>query len=313
MATPSCESDGLSLHNHGLAFLSNRVLPPWNWVGILAEVTIGATALISWVSGPMIPTTLLEASSWWTAGTESASSHCVSAWASLSCWPRMPPPSLIAFCATCEPWSMAWPRLAKVPVKQDSTPMVTGPLGSLLFVLEVEVSHAARANAAATEPARMRHRPACASALTLLLMNPPAQSPSWIGPRLVQPSHIVNGWTTGPLCLLDSAANGRATHRRASAARAQPPLRRCRRKARPVRARVGNGPRRSVSGRARPLAEPPGQPHVDPPGAGRAEGAGVRRRPPRRGRLPSAHARFWRILDQPGRAPAASARRARSA
>src|SRR6202521_5983558 len=136
MATPSGESEGLSLHSHWLGFLSNRVLPPWNCVGILAEETIGATALISWVSGPMMPTTLLAASSWCTAGTESDSSHCVSACLIASCWPRMPPASLIAFCATWEPWSMAWPRLARLPVKQDSTPIVTGPVGSLPEELE---------------------------------------------------------------------------------------------------------------------------------------------------------------------------------
>src|SRR5258708_4762912 len=158
MATPSCESEGLSLHRYGSVFLSNSVLPPWNWVGILAEVTIGETALISWVSGPMIPTTLLAPSSWWTAGTESASSHCVSAWLICSCWPRMPPPSLIAFWATWEPWSMAWPRLARVPVKHDSTPMVTGPVGSLPEGV-VLFPHAAITNTAATEVATRRQIP----------------------------------------------------------------------------------------------------------------------------------------------------------
>src|ERR1700687_6516202 len=112
IVTPSLESEGLSLHRYGLAFVSNSVLPPWNWVGILADDTMGATALISWVSGPMIPTTLLAPSSWRVAGTESASSHWVSAWVMFSCCLRMPPASLIAFWATCEPWSMAWPRLS---------------------------------------------------------------------------------------------------------------------------------------------------------------------------------------------------------
>src|ERR1700674_1544028 len=160
MATPSCESDGLSLQRYGSVFLSNRVLPPWNWVGILADVTIGETALISWVSGPIIPTTLLAPSSWWTADTESASSHCVSAWLSCSCWPRMPPASLMAFWATCEPWSMAWPRLARVPVKQDSTPIVTGPVGSLPEVV-VLLPHAAITKTAATELATRRQVPTC--------------------------------------------------------------------------------------------------------------------------------------------------------
>src|ERR1700680_1081122 len=110
---------------------------------------------------------------------------------------------------------MPAPRLARLPVKQDSTPIVTGPVGRCEVVVVV-VPHAARRKAAATEPANKRHRPARASVLPLLLMNrPPAQSPSWIGPRLVQPPHIVNGWTTVPLRLLDSAANGRSADRRA--------------------------------------------------------------------------------------------------
>src|ERR1700730_10255644 len=62
MATPSCESDGLSRQRYGLAFLSNAVLPPWNCVGILAALTIGATAAISCVSGPMMPVALSVAS-----------------------------------------------------------------------------------------------------------------------------------------------------------------------------------------------------------------------------------------------------------
>src|ERR1700680_1529873 len=183
---------------------------------------------------------------------------------------------------------MAAPRLARLPVKHDSTPIVTGPVGRCEEDVVVVVPHAASTNAVATVLATRRQRPARSSVLPLLtFMNrPPAQSPSWIGPRLVQPSHIVNGWTTGPVCLLDSAANERAIHCRASAARAQPSLRGCRRKARPVRARVGHGSRRSVSGRARPLAEPAGQPHVDPPGAGRAAGAWLCRRAPRRGCVP---------------------------
>src|SRR6202521_308574 len=183
MATPSWESEGLSLHSHWLGFLSNRVLPPWNCVGILAEETIGATALISWFSGPMTPTTWLAASSERVAGTESASSHCVSAWLRFSVWPRIPPPSLTAFCATIEPWSMASPRLARVPVKQDSTPMVTGPLGSLPEVEEVPVPHAPRTNATAAEPATRRQGAARRSVLpTLAFINrPPRNRKFWVG------------------------------------------------------------------------------------------------------------------------------------
>ena len=79
MATPSCESDGLSRQRYWLVFLSKAVLPPWNSVGILAALTIGDTAAISCVSGPMMPLTLSAERSWRTAGTASASSHCVSA------------------------------------------------------------------------------------------------------------------------------------------------------------------------------------------------------------------------------------------
>ena len=59
MATPSCESDGLSLHRYWFVLWSKDVLPPWNSVGTLAWVRIGASAAISCVSGPMIPTAWL--------------------------------------------------------------------------------------------------------------------------------------------------------------------------------------------------------------------------------------------------------------
>src|SRR5487761_1694399 len=160
MATPSCESEGLSLHRYGLAFLSNRVLPPWNWVVILAAVTMGGTAAISCVSGPMIPTTLLFASRDRAATAPSASSHWVSACWSTSCWPNIPPPSLIAFWAICEPWSIAAPRLERLPVKQDSTPMVTGPVGRWELELGV-LPHAARTHAAAATLATRRAAPDC--------------------------------------------------------------------------------------------------------------------------------------------------------
>ena len=53
---------------------------------------------------------------------------------------------------------MAWPRLARVPVKHDSTPMVTGPVGSLPEELELP-PHAAITKIAATEVATMRQVP----------------------------------------------------------------------------------------------------------------------------------------------------------
>src|SRR3984893_9514640 len=147
MATPSCESEGLSLQRYGSVFLSNRALPPWTWVAILADVTVGGTA--------------------W--------SHCVWACLLASCWPRMPPASLIAFWATCEPWSMAWPRLARVPVKHDSTPMVTGPLGCLPEVVEVLLPHAATNTTAATELATRRQVPARRSERPRIIKTPPGK------------------------------------------------------------------------------------------------------------------------------------------
>src|ERR1700730_9851934 len=157
MATPSWESEGLSRQRYAFELWSKAGLPPWNWSGILAAETMGATALISCVSGPMIPTTLLSESSLRTDGTESASSHWVSACDRFSVCPRMPPASLIAFCAIWEPWSIAAPRLARLPVKQDSTPIETGPVGCLPPVLGVElVPQAASRSAAATLPDRRR-------------------------------------------------------------------------------------------------------------------------------------------------------------
>src|SRR5260221_1913112 len=102
MATPSWESEGLSRHNQVLVLWSKRVLPPWNSSGILAEVMIGASALISWVSGPIIPTTFWAARSWRSARTEPASSHWVSAGAQASYLPRPPPAPFIASYGTCE-------------------------------------------------------------------------------------------------------------------------------------------------------------------------------------------------------------------
>src|SRR6202022_702864 len=158
MATPSWESEGLSRHRYALVLWSETVLPPWNWVGTLAAETMGATALISCVSGPMMPTRSLLASNLRTAGTESASSHWVSACDNCSCFPRMAPASLIAFCAIWDPWSIALPRLARLPVKQDRTPMETGPVGCLPPLVDVDPPQAARRSANATLPVRRTRR-----------------------------------------------------------------------------------------------------------------------------------------------------------
>ncbi len=95
--------------------------PPWNSSTIPAPLRIGSTAAISWVSGPITPETPPERS-FWVAGTASARSHWVSCWLSLTWLPLTPPAALIAFCATWEPCSIAWPRLASRPLKHDSTP-----------------------------------------------------------------------------------------------------------------------------------------------------------------------------------------------
>src|SRR5260221_9107875 len=87
---------------------------------------IGSTPLISWVSGPITPLTFLV-SIWVVAVTPSATSQPVSPVTSLIWWPLTPPALLITAFATWLPWSMAWPRLASRPVKQDRTPYVTGP------------------------------------------------------------------------------------------------------------------------------------------------------------------------------------------
>src|ERR1700686_3699259 len=222
MATPSCESEGLSLHSHWLVFLSKSVLPPWNCVGTLAEVTIGATALISCVSGPMIPTTLLAASSWLTAGFESASSHCVSAWAMLSCWPRMPPASLIAFCATCDPWSMACPRLARLPVKHESTPMVTALVGSLPEDDVLLPPHAASTHIAATEPATRRRVPAFRW-LTIISRPLQAKAPPVLGE--ISPGFVRCQWLDHRTNSADKlGGDGRALPPRAAPAWGPPPL-----------------------------------------------------------------------------------------
>src|ERR1700730_1225892 len=157
MATPNWESEGLSRHSQVLVLWSKRVLPPWDSSGILADEMMGASALISWVSGPIIPTTFWAARSWRSAGTESASSHWVSAWARFSCLPRMPPASLIAFWATWEPCNMASPRLARVPVKQDRTPIVTETPPEL--EVEFEPPHAASVSMSTRQPDTIRRDP----------------------------------------------------------------------------------------------------------------------------------------------------------
>src|SRR5450631_1080083 len=161
IATPSWESEGLERQRYWLVFLSNAVLPPWNSVGILAALTIGDTAAISWVSGPMMPVALSEASSLRTAGTASASSHCLSSWLRSSCLPRTPPFLLMTCWATCEPCSMAWPRTARGPVKQERTPKETCPALSVVMLpadppLEVLVLPQAATSRAATVPVSRR-------------------------------------------------------------------------------------------------------------------------------------------------------------
>src|ERR1035438_9846349 len=55
MATPSCESDGLSRKKYGSVWWSRAVSPPWNSSTMWLESRIGSTPLISWVSGPITP------------------------------------------------------------------------------------------------------------------------------------------------------------------------------------------------------------------------------------------------------------------
>src|SRR6202035_1431689 len=59
MATPSWESDGLSLKKNGSVWWSRAVSPPWNSSTILLASRIGSTPLISCVSGPITPLTCL--------------------------------------------------------------------------------------------------------------------------------------------------------------------------------------------------------------------------------------------------------------
>ena len=72
-------------------------------------------------AGPITPLTFLV-SIWFVAVTPSATSQLVSPVVSWSLRPRTPPAELISLTATWEPWSIAWPRLASRPVKQERTP-----------------------------------------------------------------------------------------------------------------------------------------------------------------------------------------------
>ncbi len=121
MATPSCESDGLSRKKYGSPWWSRAVSPPWNSSTTWLASRIGSTPLISCVSGPITPLMFLV-SIWFTAVTPSATSQLVSPVTSCTFCPSTPPAALISLWATFEPWSIACPRLASRPVKQDSTP-----------------------------------------------------------------------------------------------------------------------------------------------------------------------------------------------
>ena len=85
------------------------------------ESRIGSTPLISWVSGPITPLTFLV-SIWLVAVTPSATSQLVSPVTRATWRPSTPPAELISALATWAPWSIAWPRLASRPVKQERTP-----------------------------------------------------------------------------------------------------------------------------------------------------------------------------------------------
>jgi hypothetical protein len=85
------------------------------------ESRIGSTPLISWVSGPITPLMFLV-SIWFVAVTPSATSQLVSPVTSCTFRPSTPPAALISLWATLAPWSIACPRLARRPVKQERTP-----------------------------------------------------------------------------------------------------------------------------------------------------------------------------------------------
>src|SRR6202035_3383742 len=106
--------------------------------------------------------------------------------------------------------------------------------------------------------------------------------------RLVERVCLVNGWTTRPLSLIN-CRHGRDLDRGLAPTRTQPPLRGSRRAARPAGARVEDGPPRSLSSGTR--ARPPiaREPDLGSAGDGGPPGPGLRRRPPRRGHLPSPH------------------------
>src|ERR1017187_8385090 len=153
MATPSCESDGLSRKKYLSAWWSRAVSPPWNSSTILLESRIGSTPLISWVSGPITPL-MVFVSIWFTAVTPSATSQPVSPVTSWTLRLRTPPAVLTSLWATLAPWIIAWPRLASRPVKQERTRWLTGPDELLLLPPDplLEDAHAASRTAAAQEP-----------------------------------------------------------------------------------------------------------------------------------------------------------------
>src|SRR6202162_6560857 len=121
--------------------------------------------------------------------------------------------------------------------------------------------------------------------------------------RLVERVCLVNGWTTRPLRLIN-CAHGRDLDRGLAPTRTQPPLRGSRRAARSAGARVEHGARRALffGNRARPPTA--SQPDLRSPGDGGPPGPGLRRCPPRRRHLPSAHPRLRGVAAEAARATA---------
>src|ERR1700719_2226468 len=114
----------------------------------------------------------------------------------------MPPLSLMVFMATWEPWSMAWPRLARLPEKHERTPIVTGPVGRWEAPALLLLPQAASTNAATVELARRRQAPGCRLVPFCLgcIRGPQraAKPPRRFRARVVEPRQLVNGWTTQP-------------------------------------------------------------------------------------------------------------------
>src|ERR1022692_172366 len=109
MATPSCESDGLSRKKYGSVWWSRAVSPPWNSSTMWLESRIGSTPLISWVSGPITPL-MVFVSIWFTAVTPSATSQPVSPVASCTLRLSTPPAELISLWATLAPLDHGLPE-----------------------------------------------------------------------------------------------------------------------------------------------------------------------------------------------------------